>query len=75
MIIIDSEYIEYSQIIEIARMALWAVETHNMQEGLKEYVKGLEEIYDEGKKSTWKNWYKSSCEDFLNIYRYDFIEI
>ncbi len=68
MIIIDSEYIEYSQIIEIARMTLWAVEAHNMQEGLREYVKGLEEIYDEGQKSTWKNWYKSSCEDFLNIY-------
>ena len=47
MIIIDSEYIEYSQIIEIARMTLWAVEAHNMQEGLREYVKGLEEIYDE----------------------------
>ncbi|WP_251209814.1 hypothetical protein [Acetatifactor aquisgranensis] len=50
MIIIDSEYIEYSQIIEIARMTLWAVEAHNMQEGLREYVKGLEEIYDEGQK-------------------------
>lgn len=68
MIIIDSEYIEYSQIIEIARMTLWAVETHNMQEGLKEYVKGLEEIYEEGQKSTWKNWYKYSCEDFLDRY-------
>lgn len=68
MIIIDSEYIEYSQIIEIARMTLWAVETHNMQEGFKEYVKGLEEIYDEGQKSTWKNWYNYTCEDFLDRY-------
>ena len=56
MTIIDSEYIEYSQIIEIVRMTLWAVEKGDMKEGIKEFVKGLEEIYNEGQKDTWKNW-------------------
>jgi len=55
MTIIDSEYIEYSQIIEIVRMTLWAVEKGDMKEGIKEFVKGLEEIYNEGQKDTWKN--------------------
>ena len=53
MTIIDSEYIEYSQIIEIVRMTLWAVEKGDMKEGIKEFVKGLEEIYNEGQKDTW----------------------
>lgn len=68
LIIIDSEYIEYSQIIEIARMTLWAVEKKDIKEGLEELVKGLEGIYYEGKKDTWKNWYGSSYEDFIDRY-------
>ena len=64
MTIIDSEYIEYSQIIEIVRMTLWAVEKGDMKEGIKEFVKGLEEIYNEGQKDTWKNWYGFSYEEF-----------
>lgn len=75
LIITDSEYIEYSQIIEIARMTLWTVEKKDIKEGLKELVKGLEVIYNEGKKNTWKNWYGSSYEEFIDIYRYDDIEI
>ena len=67
LIIIDSEYIEYSQIIEIARMTLWAVEK-DIKEGLDELVKGLEEIYNEGKKDTWKNWYGSGYEEFIDRY-------
>ncbi len=68
LIIIDSEYIEYSQIIEIARMTLWAVEKKDIKEGFKELAKGLEEIYNEGKKDTWKNWYGSGYEEFIDIY-------
>ncbi|MBD5467503.1 MAG: hypothetical protein HDR21_05035 [Lachnospiraceae bacterium] len=67
LIITDSEYIEYSQIIEIARMTLWAVEK-NIKEGFEELVKGLEEIYNEGKKDTWKNWYGSGYEEFIDRY-------
>lgn len=33
LIITDSEYIEYSQIIEIARMTLWAVEKKDIKKG------------------------------------------
>lgn len=68
MTIIDSEYIEYSQIIEIVRMTLWAVEKGDMKEGIKEFVKGLEEIYNEGQKDTWKNWYGFSYEEFIDRY-------
>jgi hypothetical protein len=68
LIITDSEYIEYSQIIEIARMTLWAVEKKDIKEGLEELVRGLQEIYNEGKKDTWKNWYGSSYEDFIDRY-------
>lgn len=68
MTIIDSEYIEYSQIIEIVRMTLWAVEKGDMKEGIKEFVKGLEEIYNEGQKDTWKNWYSFSYEEFIDRY-------
>jgi hypothetical protein len=31
-------------------------------------VRGLQEIYNEGKKDTWKNWYGSSYEDFIDRY-------
>lgn len=68
LIILDSEYIEYSQIIEIARMTLWAVEKKDIKKGLEELVKGLEEIYNEGRKNTWKNWYGSSYEEFIDRY-------
>ena len=57
MTIIDSEYIEYSQIIK-----------GDMKEGIKEFVKGLEEIYNEGQKDTWKNWYGFSYEEFIDRY-------
>ena len=67
LIITDSEYIEYSQIIEIARMTLWAVEK-NIKAGFEELAKGLEEIYNEGKKDTWKNRYGSGYEEFIDRY-------
>ena len=35
LIIFDSEYIEYSQIIEIARMTLWAVEKKRYKRGIR----------------------------------------
>lgn len=54
--ILDSEYIEYSQIIEIAKMTFGAIEQNNMEEGLQEFAIGLEGIYDFGQKDTWTNW-------------------
>lgn len=68
LIILDSEYIEYSQIIEIAKMTFWAIEQNNMEEGLQELAVGLEEIYDLCQKDTWTNWYGSNCEEFLDRY-------
>lgn len=68
LIIFDSEFIEYSQIIEIARMTLWAVEEENIKAGFQELAKGLEEIYNEGIKDTWTNWYHASYKDFIDIY-------
>jgi len=49
-------------------MTLWAVEKGDMKEGIKEFVKGLEEIYNEGQKDTWKNWYGFSYEEFIDRY-------
>lgn len=68
LIIFDSEYIEYSQIIEIARMTFWAIEKNNMEEGLRQLAIGLEEIYTAGQKDTWTNWYGSDCEEFIDRY-------
>ena len=39
----------------------------DIKEGLEELAKGLEEIYNEGKKDTWKNWYGSGYEEFIDI--------
>ena len=45
MTIIDSEYIEYSQIIEIVRMTLWAVEKGDMERRNKGIRKGARKKY------------------------------
>ncbi len=66
--IMDSEEIEYSQILEIARITFWAIERNDMEKGLQELIIGLEEIYNKGQKDTWTNWYGETCEGFINRY-------
>ena len=66
--IFDSEDVEYSQILDIIRIIFWTIERNDMEKGLQELIIGLEEIYNEGQKDTWTNWYGETCEDFIDRY-------
>ena len=71
--IIDSEYIEYSQVIEIVRIVFMIIEDNETQEGLGELVKGLEMICAEGKKNPWIYRFGEAHKDVVERYISTFV--
>lgn len=71
--IIDSEYIEYSQVIEIVRIVFLIMGDNGTKEGLGELVKGLEMIYAEEKRNPWIYRSGESYKDVVERYISTFI--
>ena len=74
MLTYDFEYIECSQTEDIIKMTFWAINNSKMEDGLKELIKGLEDIHSEIQKGTKEDW---DGEFFLYqfilgfVYRYE----
>ena len=66
--IYDSESMQCSDILDITRMAFWAIEEGNLKEGFKELIKGLEYIYNNVDVNTRTYWNDKTAESYIYTY-------